>query len=109
MDEAVAAQPANLEIRFVRAATTYHLPLFFHRKQQSKKDFAFLARFAMKAAQTGRLEPRLAAASLYFHGEFLEEAGRKASAITSWKCAIQLAPGSPAALGAQKKLEEMEQ
>lgn len=109
MDDTVSAQPDNLEIRFVRAATTYHLPGFFHRKQQSKEDFAFLARFAVKAAQTGRLEPRLAAASLYFHGEFLEEAGRKDLASASFRRAIQLAPGSPAAIGARKKLDEVEQ
>lgn len=109
MDNAVSAQPDDLEIRFVRAATTYHLPVFFHRKQQSKEDFDFLARFAIEAAQTGRLEPRLAAASLYFHGDFLEEAGRKNLAYASWRSAIQLAPGSPAAIGARKKLKEAEQ
>jgi hypothetical protein len=40
INEAVAEQPDNLEIRFVRAATFYHLPAFFHLKQQSKEDFA---------------------------------------------------------------------
>jgi hypothetical protein len=109
MDGAVAAQPDNLEIRFVRAATTYHLPTFFHRRRQTKSDFAFLARFAIEAAKTGRLEPRLASASLYFHGEFLEEAGHKNLACSNWRSAIELAPGSPVAAGARKKLKELGQ
>ena len=108
MDRAVAAQPASLEIRFVRAVTTYHLPGFFHRKQQSKQDFAYLARAAAQAARTGALEPRLAAASLYFHGELLHDAGQDELARASWRNAIAAAPSSPAAQGAREALEKLQ-
>lgn len=108
MNCAVAAQPDNLEIRFLRAATFYHLPAFFHLRQQSKEDFAYLAKVAVQAARTGRLEPSLAAASLYFHGIFLEEAGKTKLAVDNWQRTIDVAPTSPAALGARKKLKELE-
>ncbi len=107
MDQAVSSQPESLEIRFVRAATTYHLPSFFHRKEQAREDFAYLARVAVSAAHDGRLEPRLAAASLYFNGELLNEAGCEEGAIASWKSAISIAPESPAAQGAREKLAEV--
>ena len=107
VDSAVRADPQNLEIRFVRAVTTYHLPAFFHRKQQSKDDFAHLARVAERAVRNGQFEPRLAAASLYFYGEFLAEDGCKREAIASWRSAVTLAPGSPAAEGAEKRLRKL--
>jgi hypothetical protein len=104
MDQAVLAQPESLEIRFVRAATTYHLPAFFHRKEKAREDFAYLAHRAVSAAHEGRLEPRLAAASLYFNGELLNEAGCQECAIANWTRAISVAPNSPAARGAREKL-----
>ncbi len=97
MDAAVEAAPGDLEVRFVRAATTYDLPGFFHRKEQSETDFDFLAERAVAAARAGALEPCLAAASLYYHGEFLQHLGKKDAAITSWKQAIAIAPQSRAA------------
>ncbi len=97
MDSAVSEAPDDLEVRFVRAATTYDLPGFFHRKEQSERDFDVLAERAEIAAREGSLEPRLAAASLYYHGEFLRDAGKKQAAMASWKQAIVIAPESRAA------------
>lgn len=97
IDSAVNEAPGDLEVRLVRAATTYDLPGFFHRKKQSESDFDFLAAYAETAARTGALEPRLAAASLYYHGEFLQDSGKKNAAVVSWKQAIAIAPQSHAA------------
>ncbi len=106
MDAAVAAAPDDLEIRFVRAATTYDLPGFFHRKEQSEQDFAYLARHAEQAVRDGMLEPRLAAASLYFNAEFLREDHRQ-DAIASWKKAIAVAPDSRAARDSEEELKKL--
>ena len=97
MDESVTAAPQSLEVRFVRAVTTYRLPGFFHRRDQSREDFEYLARQAEPAARSGALEPRLAAASLYYHGEFLCDSGQQEEAAAAWRKAIALAPGSRAA------------
>ena len=106
MDAAVEAAQGDLEVRFVRAATTYDLPSFFHRKQQSEQDFAYLTDRATEAAKTGALEPRLAAASLYYHAEFLRDAGNKSAAAQFWKQAIRLAPESRAARESSEELKK---
>ena len=106
MDAAVAAAPDDLEIRFVRAATTYGLPSFFHRKEQSEQDFAYLAKRAEQASREGLLEPRLAAASLYFHAEFLRDAHRQ-DAVATWKKAIAVAPDSRAARDSEEELKKL--
>ena len=107
MDAAVKTAPENLDIRFVRAATTYSLPSFFRRKEQSRQDFDFLAGRAITAAHDGTLEPRLAAASLYFHGEFLRDGSKTGEAIAAWKQAIQLAPQSRAARDSSAELRKL--
>ncbi len=105
MDAAVTAVPSDLEVRFVRAATTYDLPGFFHRKEQSAQDFAYLAERAPAAARSGALEPRLAAASLYYHGVFLQESGKPDAARSAWNQAVALAPQSRAARESREKLD----
>ena len=107
MDSAVKGAPDDLEVRFVRAATTYELPSFFHLKQQSADDFADLARQAVEAARKGSLEPRLAAASLYYHAEFLRDQSETENARQSWKEAIALAPHSRAARDSREELKRV--
>ena len=106
MDAAVGAAPGDLEVRFVRASTTYRLPGFFHRKEQSQKDFEYLAKRASESARNGALEPRLAAASLYYHGEFLKDSGQTTAAATVWEKAIALAPQSRAARESRAALDK---
>lgn len=107
MDAAVQADPNNLEIRFVRAVTDYSLPSFFHRHEQSNEDFALLASQASVAAAEGKLEPRLAAASLYFHGLFLHEGSKASAAEKAWRQAIELAPESRAARDSAEQLKKL--
>lgn len=106
MDKAVASAPSDLEVRFIRAATTYDLPGFFHRREQSEQDFAYLADRAETAAKKGTLEPRLAAASLYFHGAFLRDAHKLEAATAAWKDAIAIAPQSRAARESREALNK---
>ena len=104
----VASAPENLEIRFVRAVTSYNLPGFFHRREQCESDFNFLCQRAERAAREGRFDPRLAAASLYYRAEFLREHGQNQQAIQCWKEAIRLAPQSRAAHDAASELNRLE-
>jgi hypothetical protein len=107
MDSAVQTDPQNLELRFVRAVTDYSLPSFFHRREQAAQEFTFLAAKAHEAARTGKLEPRLAAASLYFHGVFLRDAADKGGAAAAWKEAIVIAPQSRAARDSTEELRKL--
>jgi hypothetical protein len=69
MDAAVERAPENLEIRFVRAATELNLPAFFGRHEQAGQEFA---RLAPQATRNGLLEPRLAAAILFYYGQICQ-------------------------------------
>jgi len=48
MDEALAQETNNLEALFIRATTTYYLPFFFHRKEQSREDMRQLSRLLLE-------------------------------------------------------------
>lgn len=39
MDQGVSEAPDDIEVRFVRASTCFHLPFFFGRKEQAQNDF----------------------------------------------------------------------
>jgi hypothetical protein len=43
MDQAVNRAPSDLEARFIRAASTWHLPFFYKRNEQAASDFTFIA------------------------------------------------------------------
>lgn len=106
MDRAVELAPSDLEVRFVRAATTSKLPGFFKRSQQAEQDFAWLAAKAPDAAKSGKLERRLAAASLYFHGAYREKKGDRVGAVEAWTAAVKAGPDTEPGLSAKKRLSE---
>ena len=94
MDQAVGKEPANLEIRFVRAATERHLPSFFGREQQAASDLEYIVQRASGAVRKGEFEPRLAAASFFYYGEWCRNQSRLQDAKQAWQTAVNIAPGS---------------
>ncbi|MDZ4800813.1 MAG: hypothetical protein SGI92_21855 [Bryobacteraceae bacterium] len=76
LDRAVGMAPDNLEVRFIRAASTWNLPGFFKRQEQSEADFAYLAPRVAEAAVKGTLEKRLADAALHYYGQILHHQKR---------------------------------
>jgi hypothetical protein len=105
LDRAVEAAPSHLEVRFVRAMTTFHLPGLFGRERQSREDFARIAAEAESAVANGALDQRLAAAALYHHGVFLDRGGAKADARRAWESAARVGPQTPAGRDAARRLE----
>ncbi len=103
LDRAVAAAPANPEVRFVRGATERELPGFFGRRQQSKDDMAKLANELDKSS----LEPRLVAAIYYDYGLDCAEAGKQAEAVAAWKKSVSVAPESHSGQAAARKLKAL--
>jgi hypothetical protein len=101
LDGAVERAPQNLEVRFVRAATTRHLPGFFQRSEQSKDDLRFLASRVPEAAKRDQMDPRIAAAALLFYAEDVARGDEQRATLQS---AAQLAPESPAGKAAARKL-----
>ena len=106
LDKAVAAAPSRVEIRFLRAVSTFHLPGYFDREKQSASDLAQIAATAEKSVTSGELDPRFAAAALYRHGVVLERNGKRADAETAWKAALRTAPGSRSATEAAQHLKK---
>lgn len=106
LDLAVNRSPDNLEVRFIRAATTLHLPFFFHRRDQAEQDFAFLAPRAEEAARKGTLPPALAAAALSYDGQVLSGRGDTNAARQAYEAAVRVDGTSPAGQEAKKRLKQ---
>jgi len=105
LDEAVRRAPSNLEVRFVRAATTMHLPSFFSRDQQSKEDLTIIAKGASTAVSKHELDARIAAAALFFYAERVVAPEDRKGVLEQ---AFSLAPDSPAGRGASLALQRMQ-
>jgi hypothetical protein len=97
MDNAVTAAPKNVEVRFIRAASTRELPGFFKRGGESEADFALLAPNVASAVRAGKLEPRLGSAALYNHALNLERGGKIESARQACQTAVEIGANTSAA------------
>lgn len=106
LNDAVEADAENPEIRFLRGASTYHLPGFFGMAEQSEGDFAAVVETAQDDVTTGRLAPELAAAAYFHHALILDDASKEIEAIEAWQIAADLAPQSRASQDAEKELEK---
>jgi hypothetical protein len=106
LDQAVEHDPANLEARFIRAATTWHLPSFFHRHEQAESDLAYIAPRAAAAAAKGTLPPQLGAAALDYYGQVLSEKSDHSAARDAYQAAVRIDESSPAGKDALRRLKQ---
>ena len=93
------------EARFIRAATSWHLPGFYHRRDQCEADFQWLAGRAERDAREGRLPPELAAAAYDYWGQILAERKDVGGARAAFNAAVRIAAQSPAGIEAAKRLD----
>jgi hypothetical protein len=107
LDQAVAQAPDEPEARFIRAATSWHLPSFYHRRAQCEADFAMLAARAEADVRAGRLLPELGAATFNYWGQILIGRDDTAGAKSAFAAAVRIAPQSPAGLDAQRRLARL--
>jgi hypothetical protein len=106
LDQAVDRDPANLEARFIRAATTWHLPFFFHRREQAESDLAYIAPRAADAVAKGSLPPQLGAAALDYYGQVLSEKSDPTAAKTAYETAVRIDQSSPGGMDASRRLKQ---
>jgi hypothetical protein len=104
MDQAVNRAPNDLEARFIRAASTWHLPFFYKRKDQAANDFALIAPRAEAAVAKGAFAPGLAAAALDYYGQVLSDRSDSHGAKEAYEAAVRIDSSSPAGRDAQKRL-----
>jgi hypothetical protein len=107
LDAAVAQAPDEPEVRFLRAATDWHLPLFYHRRAECEADFELLAGRAEEDARLGKLPPELAAAALSYWGQILVERRSPEEAKNAFEAAVRVAPKSPAGEDAARRVAEL--
>lgn len=107
LDHAVSLAPDDAEARFIRAATSWHLPAFYRRRRQCEDDFAWLAQRARNDARTGTLPPELAAAALNYWGQILVSRKDISSARQAFHEAVSIAPQSPGGQDAARRLRSL--
>jgi hypothetical protein len=104
MDEAVSRAPGDLEARFIRAASTWHLPFFYKRREQAAADFTLIAPRAESAVANGTLPPELAAAALDYYGQVLIDRSDNHGAKQAFEAAVRIDGSSPGGRDAMKRL-----
>ena len=104
MDQAVNRDPGDLEARFIRAASTWHLPFFYKRRDQAADDFTFIAPRAEAAVGKGTLPPELAAAALDYYGQVLLDRSDNHGAKRAFEAAVRIDGSSPGGKDAFKRL-----
>jgi hypothetical protein len=104
LDQAVNRAPDDLEARFIRAASAWHLPFFYKRHEQAASDFAFIAPRAEAAVAKGALPPQLAAAALDYYGQVLIERSDSHGAKQAFEAAVRIDGNSPGGRDALKRL-----
>jgi tetratricopeptide (TPR) repeat protein len=106
LDAAVDQDPASLEARFIRAATTWHLPFFFHRREQAEIDLAYIAPRAAEAVAKGTLPPQLGAAALDYYGQVLSDKSDHTAARDAYQAAVRIDQSSPGGQDASRRLKQ---
>jgi hypothetical protein len=104
MDQAVNRAPEDLEARFIRAASAWHLPFFYKRSEQAASDFSFIAPQAEAAVAKGTLPPQLAAAALDYYGQVLIDRSDSHGAKQAFEAAVRVDGASPGGRDALKRL-----
>jgi ribosomal protein S7 len=107
LDKAVAQAPRDLEVRFIRGATTYHLPTAAQRHEQAAADLQWVTTRAAEALERSEFDATLAAAAFYYHGLCRAARADGLAAQSAWRTASRLAPASSSAHLAAQRLQRM--
>lgn len=106
LDDAVAADEQNVEVRFIRGMSLRGLPEWMERRAMSEADLAFVAERAAESVASGELAPFMAASALLNHGRAQAAADKPDAARAAWEQAVHLAPDSQAGQEAQALLDD---
>ncbi|MEM1059403.1 MAG: hypothetical protein AAGK14_09160 [Verrucomicrobiota bacterium] len=106
MNEAVAADPGNAAVRFVRATTMYHLPAFFGMKDEARSDFKQLLG-QIEGADPPAFNLKTQQAVYYYAGLSFYQTDKRDEARAAWKKGISLDGQSELGAAMQKRLERL--
>jgi hypothetical protein len=108
LDAAVAADPANPAVRFVRAIDYFELPAIFGKRQVARDDFVILVRQVdgeEKSPYT--LNTETAQAIYYYAGLSLKQQWQSPQAKVVWERGLKLAPTSTLGLKMQAEVARL--
>ncbi len=104
LDEAVESAPEDVEVRFVRAVSTFPIPRFFGRARQCAADLEWVGKRCRAAVDAGDLSADIAASALFHLGLVRDRDGDSPGARAAWREAVAVAPRSEPARLAREKL-----
>lgn len=94
MDEAVAADPNNLAVRFIRAINNFNLPAFCNRRDNARIDFQTLLTQLDTPNRPQILDTETAQAIYYYAGLSYQQLKDTAQARSAWNRGRDLNPQS---------------
>jgi cytochrome c-type biogenesis protein CcmH/NrfG len=107
LDAAVAADPTNPAVRFVRAIDYFQLPSIFGKRQVARDDFEILLQEVDGETKTSFvLSTETAQAIYYYAGLSLEQQWQTPEAKKVWRKGLNLDPTSALGLKIQAELEK---
>lgn len=108
MDGAVAADPNNPAVRFVRAIDYYELPFFFGKGQTARDDFQILLKQVDGEVKTPyKLNTETQQAIYYYAGLSLKKLSQVPQAKDAWERGLKLDPKSALATKINAELEDL--
>ena len=109
LDAAVAADPVNPAVRFVRAIDYFELPAIFGKRQVARDDFQILVQQIEGKIKTPYvLDTETAQAIYYYAGLSLKQQWLSPQAKAVWERGLQLDPASPLGAKIHAELEKLE-
>jgi hypothetical protein len=105
LDAAVAADPLNPAVRFVRAIDYFELPAIFGKRQVARDDFQILVQQVDGEVKTPYvLDTETAQAIYYYAGLSLKQQWKTPEAKAVWQKGWELNPASPLGVKIQDEL-----
>jgi hypothetical protein len=108
LDAAVAADPNNPAVRFVRAIDYFELPAIFGKRQTARDDFELLVKQVDGEIKTPyTLNTETAQAIYYYAGLSLKQQWQEPQAKIVWRRGWKLDPASPLGVKIQTELAKI--
>ena len=108
LDEAVAADPENPAVRFVRAIDFFELPGIFGKRQAARDDFELLVRQVDGEVRTPyTLNVETSQAIYYYAGLSFQQQWLAPEAKATWQRGVEMNPASPLGLKMRGELDKL--
>ena len=109
LDAAVAADPRNPAVRFIRAIDYFELPAIFGKRQTARDDFQLLVKQVEGVEKTPyTLNPETQQAIYYYAGLSFKQLSQMPQAKETWHRGLKLNPASPLGIKIAAELEDAE-